>query len=318
LLWHGDILFMYGVVGLIALYPLRKLKPKTLICTGTFISLVFASYAGLNFFGSITDWTMHAQVATITLQQKAGQPASEEQQRVLQAWDERVKSHAFTPESIQAEIEHVKRPYWQGVGARLYSYIGTGSASWNFWGFTDTLSMMLIGMGLLKLGFLTGERPYKTYAWAAAGGFLISAPIYLNGLWKAYQSGFDFLVIDTWLLAPYFVAREAGTLAVTALAVMLIKSGWLGGAQRALARVGKMALTNYLLTTLLCRIVFTWGPWALYGKLEYYQLHYVVFAIWGVNLLLSALWLRAFQFGPMEWVWRSLTYLKLQPMRKQA
>jgi uncharacterized protein len=53
----------------------------------------------------------------------------------------------------------------------------------------------------------------------------------------------------------------------------------------------------------------------LYGALEYYQLLYVVFAVWAVNLAVSPLWLRAFEFGPVEWMWRSLTYWKPQPMR---
>lgn len=55
-----------------------------------------------------------------------------------------------------------------------------------------------------------------------------------------------------------------------------------------------------------------------YEKLEYYQYIYVVLAVWTVNLIISPIWLRAFEFGPVEWVWRSLTYWKLQPMRVRA
>jgi uncharacterized protein len=58
-----------------------------------------------------------------------------------------------------------------------------------------------------------------------------------------------------------------------------------------------------------------WGPWKLYDKLEYYQLYYVVLAVWVLNLTWSKPWLKRFEFGPMEWVWRSLTYWKKQPMR---
>ena len=74
-----------------------------------------------------------------------------------------------------------------------------------------------------------------------------------------------------------------------------------------------MALSNYLLTSLLCNILFFWGPWKLYGLPEYYQLYYIVAGVWVVNLLWSALWLRRFQFGPLEWLWRSLNYWKIQP-----
>jgi uncharacterized protein len=58
-----------------------------------------------------------------------------------------------------------------------------------------------------------------------------------------------------------------------------------------------------------------WGPWKLYGKLEYYQLMYVVFGVWTFNLVFSSLWLKRFAFGPLEWLWRSLTYWTIQPMR---
>lgn len=312
-IWSGDILFEYALVALIALYPCRKLKPKTLMYAGTVVSLVFGTYAGFTYLGATKDWSMQAQVKAIVAQQEAGLPASAEQQQVLQAWDKRVKSQTVTKESVQADVAHATRPYWQGVAGRLQNYIGPAE---HFLGFVDPLGMMLIGMGLYQIGFLTAERSYKTYAWTAAICFLISTPIYVVGLWKAYQSGFNFLVTEAWVFGPYFLTRELGTLAMASVVLMLIKSGWLGGLQRAFANVGKMALSNYILTNVLCQFIFLWGPWQLFGKFEYYQLNYFAFAIWGLNLCLSTLWLRAFQFGPLEWVWRSLTYVKLQPMRK--
>jgi hypothetical protein len=57
------------------------------------------------------------------------------------------------------------------------------------------------------------------------------------------------------------------------------------------------------------------GPWKLFGKLEYYQLMSVVFEVWAINLIASSLWLRRFTYGPVEWLWRSLTYAKMQPIR---
>jgi uncharacterized protein len=112
-------------------------------------------------------------------------------------------------------------------------------------------------------------------------------------------------------------ALEAGALAIVAAVMITIKCGVLGSFQRALAAVRQTALTNYLLTTVICRFIFLWSPWKLYGKLEYYQLEYVVFFVWAINLIVSPIWLRMFQFGPVEWLWRSLTYVKLQPMLKR-
>ena len=117
-----------------------------------------------------------------------------------------------------------------------------------------------------------------------------------------------------WLGLVFLPARLAGTLAITAVLLLLIKSGILRSWLRPVAAVGQTALSNYLLTTVLCQSLFLWGPWKLYGKLEYYQMLYVLAGVWAINLVVSPLWLRVFQFGPVEWLWRSLTYWKLQPM----
>jgi uncharacterized membrane protein YeiB len=69
-----------------------------------------------------------------------------------------------------------------------------------------------------------------------------------------------------------------------------------------------MALSNYILQSVVCSFVFTGYGFALYGRLERYQLYYVVAACWAVSLAESPLWLRHYRFGPLEWCWRSLTY----------
>jgi uncharacterized protein len=100
--------------------------------------------------------------------------------------------------------------------------------------------------------------------------------------------------------------------------LIVIKSGALRFITKRLAAVGQMALTNYLSTSVILQFVFLWGPWKLFGQLEYYQLYYVVLAVWLFNLIFSSIWLRYFNFGPMEWLWRSLTYWKRQPMLSRS
>jgi uncharacterized protein len=87
---------------------------------------------------------------------------------------------------------------------------------------------------------------------------------------------------------------------------------------RNLSAVGQMALTNYLTQSLICMVLFTGAGFALFGQLERYQLYYAVAAIWIAQLIWSPLWLRRFRFGPLEWLWRSLTYWQRQPMRSEA
>ncbi len=76
-----------------------------------------------------------------------------------------------------------------------------------------------------------------------------------------------------------------------------------------------MAVTNYIGQTVLCALFFYGYGLGFYGRLERHQLFYVVMSVWIIQVIVSPIWLRHFRFGPLEWIWRSLTYQKRQPMR---
>ena len=252
--------------------------------------------------------------------QQSGKPLTAQQQQIKDAWQARVNTQIPTQQSVDAAMADAHQGYLAGIKERIqFLYLGPTAPSIQLELLIDPLGAMLLGMGLFKSGFLSGERSFATYLWTVmAIGFLIAEPPYVVGMLKSHHSGFDLLTQEKWLMLPYYVTREAGALAIVSVILLAVKAGLLRPFQAVLAAVGKTALSNYLLTSILCQFLFLWSPWQLYGKLEYYQIHYVVFAIWALNLTLSPLWLRAFQFGPMEWLWRSLTYLKLQPMRLRA
>jgi uncharacterized protein len=75
-----------------------------------------------------------------------------------------------------------------------------------------------------------------------------------------------------------------------------------------------MAFTNYLMQSLICTTLFYGYGFGLFGRLGYAEQLLVVLAVWALQLVISPIWLRSFYFGPMEWVWRSLTYWRPQPM----
>ena len=87
---------------------------------------------------------------------------------------------------------------------------------------------------------------------------------------------------------------------------------------QALACVGQMALTNYLSKTIICNIIFLGFGFGLWGKLQRFEIYIIVFGIWILQLIYSVAWLKKYRFGPAEWLWRSLTYRKRQPLRKIA
>ncbi len=113
---------------------------------------------------------------------------------------------------------------------------------------------------------------------------------------------------------PYTAEVMAGTLANASMLLLVVRSGRLRGIVGPVSFVGRTAFSNYICTTFLCQFLFSWGPRKLYDKLEFYQWYIVVAAIWAINLMVSSLWLRMFAFGSLEWLWRSLTYWKRQPL----
>jgi uncharacterized protein len=318
LIWEGDILFDYGLDALLFLYPCRKLAPKTLLILGTVLGITIGPFGLMGFHHTSDELPLSLKASPIEARVQAGLPLTEEQQKTEQAWQDMIEKNRFHPEKAQENItEKLHQTYFGGICDRMEELLGANFYSRHIDPMADTVSAMLLGMGLLRIGFLTGELPFITYLLTAIIGFGISIPLYLLALSKVFASDFDFIEMDKWLSLPYYFCREPAMLAITAVFVMIIKGGVLGAAQRAMAAVGQMALSNYLITSLICQFIFAWGPWKLYGQLEYYQTLYVVFGVWVINLVFSTLWMRSFSFGPFEWVWRSLTYGQAQPMRQR-
>jgi len=175
---------------------------------------------------------------------------------------------------------------------------------------------MLFGMGPYKTGFLTGKHPMTTYVWYALVGLLFSAPFYVIGMSKVYRNQFDFITAEVWLYRPYEVLRLiSGVAKISILIILFVKSNSLCRVKAALAAVRQMAFSNYIFTSIVAQYLFLWSPWVLHRKLSYLQHHFVMLCIWALNIGVSLIWLRTFQFGPLEWAWRSRTYWKLQPTR---
>ena len=184
-----------------------------------------------------------------------------------------------------------------------------------YFAFGDWVGMMLLGKALYKNGFLSGKLSMKTYEWTAVIGLAVGWSVTGIGAWKAWAGHFDMFQTMRWMQFPYDIGRVAGALGNAAVILMILKAGGLKWISRRVAAVGQMALSNYLLTSLSMQIIFAWGPWHWYGYVEYYKIYFAVAGMWIVNMTFSSIWLRYFEFGPMEWVWRSLTYWKRQQMR---
>jgi uncharacterized protein len=98
----------------------------------------------------------------------------------------------------------------------------------------------------------------------------------------------------------------------------MVKAGVLRRLTARLAAVGQTAFTNYILTTVICTTIFENYGFGLYGKMQRWHLYAIVLGVWVLQMAASPIWLNYYRFGPMEWLWRSLTYWKKQPMRRRS
>ena len=116
----------------------------------------------------------------------------------------------------------------------------------------------------------------------------------------------------------YTLSRLGRSIGLLGVILLLYRSGWVKWLFALMRPVGQMAFTNYLTQSLICGLFFYGVGFGMYGKLQRVEVYYFMLAVWVLQVIWSHLWLRYFNFGPFEWLWRSLTYWKKQPMRKHT
>ena len=288
LIWYGDILLHYAYSGLLMML-MRSWKPKRLLWVGGGITLLWGIVATAGY------WAMANLPPEIEAQMMAGQPPSD-------------------PAAIAAAIELYKAGGFSGILENIKVW-ATFQLMISPFLLPITVPLMMLGLGLFKSGYLHGKAPLWTYlAVIAVGG----ANLAVFGLWRwqdlmageadptgglaAAASGMAFLI----------------TLFYASILILLVRFG-LRPLTAWLAPVGRMAFTNYLTQTLIMVTLYyaPWGPmW--FGQHDPVQMWTVVVAIWAAQLIWSPLWLSRFSMGPLEWLWRCLTYGRMVPISKPA
>jgi len=310
LLWTGEILYYYGITALF-IYALRNMTPRALLTiavAGFIIGAIWSAGESYSAFQK-RESALTAQAVV-----DAGGELTAEQERDIDDWAEIEKEYKPDELALTEEIETHKGSYLDVLiqqAPRNAHY----QSWWLYRLFFDIFSMMLVGMALFKLGFFGAESSSRAY-WAMA---LIGYPLGLaiNYFELQIVLGGEFSILS-YLQAywTYDVGRLAMTLGHLGALLLFCRSGLFGWLQHSLAAVGRMALSNYVSHSIICAIVFYGFGFGLYADLERHQLYYVVVSIWIAQLIISPIWLRHYRFGPLEWAWRSLTYLQRQPFRR--
>jgi uncharacterized protein len=172
-------------------------------------------------------------------------------------------------------------------------------------------------MGLMKLGIVTAHRSRRFYAWMVGLGYGLGLPLMIFDAIDLIRHRFSF---DYFMRGGVFY-NAFGSLVVAlghvGLLMLIVQSGALGWLTTRLAAVGRMALSNYLFDSLVCTTLFYGYGFGLFGHVNRTGLAAIVLTIWIIQLLVSPIWLKYLRYGPAEWLWRSLTYWRIQPMRSR-
>ncbi len=274
LFWEGDILVIYALCAMLA-WPLRQKSIKTQLLLASAGLLICALLYWL-----VMEWlysTVDAKSLAQTLE--------------------------LSPEVARQHIEQMRGSWWQQMPLR---------AEWAFTSHIDVLffgwrivALMLLGMVLVRTDWLNPSAPIRAlWPWTCLVlGLALAAFGYLQ-----IQSSES---LSVKLLLDFHYPYWSSILLALAYArgfVLWCTSNRGLALQRRLTAVGRTALSCYLLQTLIGTSLFYGHGLGLYGQLDRTQLLCLVLVIWALLLWLAPLWLRYFHYGPVEWLWRGLTY----------
>lgn len=303
LLWIGEILFSYGIMGLF-LFPFRKLTPKALLITGIVLILI-GSFWDIMEHRSLN--SLHEKAIIAKHKKDAGKDLSKENKASLEKWEAKVKDKKPSKEVIKEKIDAMHKGYFSIVKTlapinyqlqQMYPY------RYDVW---DVLSMMFIGMALFKYKIFNAFKSYRFYLTMVIVGFSIGVAVNILETKHIIANEFSIMSFSE-SGRTYNIGRFFTAMGHIGLIMIFCKSGILKVLSNSLAAVGKMALTNYIMHTVLCGFLFLGFGFSLFGRLERYELFYVVFGIWIFQLILSPIWLKRFNYGPLELGWRYLIY----------
>jgi uncharacterized protein len=305
LLWVGDILYYYGITALF-LFAFRKLAGKTLLALGVGSLLIGAAWSAMETRGMLR---LHSEAQAA--QQVAPAKRTAEQKEAIEQWQK--ESRAGPPPERYAEARKENTAsYWSALKSR--SEVIKHFQSWNLYrDFFDIFGMMMIGMAFFRLGVLTLDVPKRIYLAMMVGGYAVGLAGNLSEARWIMTHEFSGLAYNQAHIS-YDISRLAMTTGHLGLLMLFLSSGFLPWLRQSMAAVGRMALTNYLSHSVMALVVFVLlGYW---GALQRYQLYLIVLAVWAIQIVVSPIWLRHFHFGPVEWLWRYLTYGKAPPFRR--
>lgn len=277
-IWEGDILVAYAICGCL-IYLLRKKTIRALLIISIILFIVPLTFNLMTYYG-MTAEELESTFAFFY-------PSSEE---------------------ITTEVQIMQGSFLEQMPIRLENAIEFQTLVFMIETFWRTTSLMLLGMILYRKGILSANKSISYYSKMILIGFGIGLIISLIGLNQSYDSGWSGAYVmsigaNYKLISGVFIATG-----YIGFVMWCFKKGVFKKLQNRLQSAGRMAFTNYIGMSLICSLIFNGHGLALYGTFDRLQQFLVVVSIWVLILIVSPLVLSKYRYGPLEWLWRKLTY----------
>ena len=317
-LWGGDILYEYAMCGIFA-FAFRNMKARDLLLMSLSILAIVIYFSGSAFLERKEKYFEYKNVEKLIQEHKI---INEQQQNSYDEFRE-VKGTflPFSKQHIQNVTEDIYKrevklrsdyPSLLVENAEEISSYHTQDFFMEMW---ESFAMILLGMGLFKFGFFHEKlniNIYRVFAFVGIPlGIALCAVSVLNMVYT--QSAF----IDAMETRNFSINHVGGigrvilTISYASVLILLCRVKWLQSFFSLFANVGRMALTNYIMETVLCSLYFFGFGLNHYGEYDAKELVFFVSMIWLIQITYSNIYFRFFDMGPLEWLWKRLTYGKI-------
>lgn len=314
ILWVGDILFVYALAAMF-LFPFRLLGPRVLLGIG--LAYAVMTVAG-GTFGYVERTNLIDRVEQVAQKHDRGETLSDEDIETAREWN-KVAARRTVSDKQEQELAEERKAHASAMDYVQYQwqtwfkiFIGKGALAFTV---IEAFFTMLIGMALFKWGIIQGERTRRFYLVLMLVAYAIGLSVRTLGAIEATQWGSVAKTI--WFTNE--IGRLATTLGHLALIHWVVKSPLGARMLSPAAAAGKTAFSLYFLTQIIgIHLIFAPYGLGLWGVFGWWDLLWVATGVIVVLLILANIWLRFFAAGPLEWVWRSLSYVQRQPFRRRT
>lgn len=350
-LWTQDILFHLGVMGVL-MFPFTRMSAKGAIITAMVVLCIHSAKIYWYYADDKTAYKKYTAVLEVEKKIKkdsadrakkdslngiampvkkdsaAAKAAykdtlTKEQKEDKQKWEGIAKQYDYDKKKDEGNIKTMRTGEYGKLWNSLLGRSQQREAQWTYqFGIWDLASLILLGMGLFKMGFFSRSWSNNRFVLLALAGIGIGL---LLGWLRLYLANGTLIDYERYVKGHFFPYKilypfERAVMAIGygSVVVLLIRWNILRWLQQALAAVGRLSLSNYLLQSIVCTLFFTGYGMTYFGKLNQWQLYLFVVELWLVQCVVSIFWLKYYQMGPAEWLWRWLTELKRPPMKRSS